>query len=284
MARSKAAKSDAADVPEKKTKTDGSDSESEVEKKDEKPTKKKSAKESTDDDDESGEEFVVDKILDRRIRRGKKEYFIKWKDYGDDDDTWEPEENLDCQDLIKQFEKNHPKEDENTAAAKPRSKSRKSATKRSLVDESSDSEPVAKVSRSSSSGFTSAAKGSGRSTSPLVQANDTKSGKSKGTKGGKGKSNQGMNFKVNISDQNKKAGGEKENTQPSGFERGLAPERILGAAPGVPGTGNKDLLFLIKWKGSEDADLVPAKVANVRCPQLVISFYEERVAWETGQI
>ncbi|PIO75955.1 chromo' (CHRromatin Organization MOdifier) domain protein [Teladorsagia circumcincta] len=58
---------------------------------------------------ESGEEYIVEKILDKRVRRGKVEYYIQWKGYGPDDNTWEPAEQCDCASLIAEFERTHKK-------------------------------------------------------------------------------------------------------------------------------------------------------------------------------
>jgi len=161
-------------------------------------------------EEEQEEEYVVEKIIKKRIAKGGKvEYYLKWVGYGEDDNTWEPKDNLDCPELIEKFEKDLKEESKDEEKSSDKSKKRKA--------ESTDATPK----------------------------------------------------------QKKKA--VEEDNRPRGFDRGLDAERIIGATD-----SSGELMFLMKWKGTDEADLVPARQANVRCPQTVIGFYEERLTWHTS--
>jgi len=186
-------------------------------------------------DDEEEEEYVVEKILDKRTRSGRVEYFLKWKGYSEEDNTWEPVENLDCPDLIAEFEEQR--------------KKKKAETKSRELEKEKDKD---------------------RDSRDKTDTNNKDSNKDKDKEKTKKKTSVGL-------DSEKKKKKTEEEAKPRGFDRGLEPEKIIGATD-----ASGELMFLIKWKDSEEADLVPAKLANVKCPQVVIKFYEERLTWHSS--
>jgi hypothetical protein len=55
------------------------------------------------------EEYEVETILDSRLYRTKLQYLVKWKGYGPEENSWEPEDNLtNSKTLIKKFHQEHP--------------------------------------------------------------------------------------------------------------------------------------------------------------------------------
>ena len=67
------------------------------------PNESDSASDAEEDDDE-GVEAEVEKILRKRQRNGETEYLVKWVGYDESFNTWEPEENMNCKELVKSFE------------------------------------------------------------------------------------------------------------------------------------------------------------------------------------
>jgi len=60
---------------------------------------------------EEGEEFEVEKILNKRTIRRKEKFLVRWKDYTAEEDTWESRENLEnAKELVKKFEREYREE------------------------------------------------------------------------------------------------------------------------------------------------------------------------------
>jgi len=188
---------------------------------------------------EEEEEFIVEKILQKRIVKGKIEYFLKWKNFGDADNTWEPEENCGCPELIAEFERQlEEKEKKKKEAVKTPAKKAGPASSK-VPEERKD-----KRDRESSGGDVAA---------------------SKKPRTGKEAANSSR--------------GASKPAEVTGFDRGLTAEKIIGATD-----SSGELMFLVKWKDTDEADLVPSRQANVKCPQIVIAFYEERLTWNANDI
>ncbi|VDD74910.1 unnamed protein product [Mesocestoides corti] len=211
------------------------------------------------DAEDSGEEFIVEKVLRVRIRNGKKEYFLKWKGYPDEENTWEPEENLDCPDLIKEFEENQKRSTRLRTSGGIKRTSNASISSDVHHEDDSVNETEDQVVKPNDT--TSTVKT--QSTEMDLQ-NDKDDAALQNTR-----KRRSSSLILEKSDS-------QSVTKVHGFDRNLKAERIIGATE-----SSGELMFLIKWKDSDIADLVPARIANVKSPQVVIKFYEERLTWHT---
>ncbi|KAJ2747989.1 hypothetical protein GGI20_000076 [Coemansia sp. BCRC 34301] len=62
----------------------------------------------TDDEGSASDSTVyvastVERIVDDRVRAGRCEYLLKWRGYSSEENTWEPEDNLDCPGLLARY-------------------------------------------------------------------------------------------------------------------------------------------------------------------------------------
>jgi len=129
-------------------------------------------------EEDQEKEYFVERVLDKRIKNNNVQYFLKWNGYVDKYNTWEPEENLDCKDLINDFEQKERKKKEKLVCVKI---------------------PIKKI-----------------------------------------------------------------------------PQKIMNAT-----NSSGQLEFSMKWRGIKETELIPAKEANLKWPQIVIKFYEERLEWNS---
>jgi len=57
---------------------------------------------------EGQEEFKVEKIINKRMIRGKEKFLVRWKGYMAEEDTWENRENLEnAKELVEEFERKY---------------------------------------------------------------------------------------------------------------------------------------------------------------------------------
>ncbi|XP_060936833.1 chromobox protein homolog 3b [Limanda limanda] len=172
------------------------------------------------------QEFVVEKIIRRRVADGRVEYFLKWKGFTDADNTWEPEDNLDCPELINEFLRN--------------------ALHLGYENEEEHSEFIPKEEMTEQETEISCLQ-------PQQQACTLQS------------DGDGLQPSDGRSD------------SPADLGTYLEPECIIGSTD-----RQGELMFLVKWKDSDDVALLPAHEASARCPQVVIDFYEQKLTWHCG--
>src|SRR5271168_879237 len=55
-----------------------------------------------------GEEYIVERVLDSRVRRGKLQFKVKWKGYSVEEDSWESASDVHADDLVREFYRAHP--------------------------------------------------------------------------------------------------------------------------------------------------------------------------------
>lgn len=100
--------------------------------------------ETQDDSEASVEEYAVEAIRKKRTnpKTGLVEYLIKWENYPESDNTWEPQEHLKCPEIIARFneqdklkEKDTDREKEKPKKLPPNKRRQSETTKRIIIDE-----------------------------------------------------------------------------------------------------------------------------------------------------
>ncbi|XP_046897184.1 chromobox protein homolog 3b isoform X2 [Hypomesus transpacificus] len=190
------------------------------------------------------QEFVVEKIIRRRVFDGRVEYFLKWKGFTDADNTWEPEDNLDCPELILEFLKNlhltGENEVENLQVLDP-----DIIPKQEADEQETEINPERKLSYSR------------HESTAFLQA---------------------YSEQRDSTQADSQQAGEQPSEASNTLTTHLEPDCIIGSTD-----KQGQLMFLVKWKNSDEVALLSAREASARCPQVVVKFYEQKLSWHCGE-
>lgn len=169
------------------------------------------------------QEFAVEKIIRRRVNDGKVEYYLKWKGFTDAENTWEPEDNLDCPELIEEFLRNLSVSGEFEQEG-CQSLDLEVQPKQELTELDADmahQQPPEEL---------------------IERGNEE------------------------VDDHNAEI--------PAGQSNNPEPDCIIGCTD-----QQGELMFLIKWKNTDEVALLSAGEASKRWPEMVIRFYEDKLTW-----
>ncbi|KAI7807022.1 chromobox protein homolog 3b [Triplophysa rosa] len=173
------------------------------------------------------QEFAVEKITRRRVHEGRVEYYLKWKGFTDAENTWEPEDNLDCPELIEEFLRN--------------------------LSVTGETEP---------DGF--------QSTYHDVQPKQELTEVDTDTAH--------QRSPMELIERSKEEAGDHSSEIPAGQSSHPEPDCIIGSTD-----RQGELMFLIKWKNTDEVALLSAREASKRWPQMVIGFYEDKLTWHAEE-
>jgi len=238
---------------------------------------------------EEEEEYKVEEIVDKRVIPcsggcngiigcdcgGRTEYRIKWLGWGSESNTWEPLKHLYCEDLIEEFEKTYHEQNHSKSVRTKRinrGRPPKNSEKHKHSSDINDVSNSVKLSRSRDENLKRVSSNK-TSDSCLIDSKNFKANKRK----------KSVEFKepivqekiiVDLDQKTTKTKNHSSNIDPN-----TQPEKIIGVAD-----SGGELMFLVKWKGLEKVELVPAREANVKFTDMVVKFYEDRIQWHAGHL
>jgi len=253
--------------------------------------------------DPYGNELVyeVEFIENDRQNNGKTEYFVRWRNFPVSDNTWEPEENLDCANIIQAYEdaKLDSLLNPSTDSVMPVSNIPVSSIITSNVHTSGIHQSTISNNMSHHPANTIPT-GSIPNTSSTNQLNQILSSQNYQPTQNYQPSRHVQKAPTSISgniDANfttltsastplgtmtqkqsveNKSG---DNNDPVGFARGLKPDKIVGSTD-----SQGKIYYLIKWEKSDRCDLIKHTECHEKCPSLVIKYMEERLTWQADKL
>lgn len=221
---------------------------------------RKTERSDSSDSEPEDDEFIVERVLGVRYNHREKqvEYLLKWKGYGDEENSWEPKRNLNCNVLIEEFHKRI-KEKEDLAVQK-RKRNGQAINRDSLSEDEDDLDGSI------------ANEGTSVKTYKLprvaVQVSPATNSKKPSTSARHCLKPRTAVETRHDSTSNKYMVEVCTDVNNCGIVKGWEPERIVSAD-----FKSKDMTYLVKYKDEQKLERLPVKFVYSECPDLVEDFH-----------
>lgn len=210
----------------------------------------------SDNDSADSGEYIVEAIRAKRKnpKTGTTEWYIKWKDYPEAANTWEPTENLKCPKLMQEFNE--------------REKTKRRGRPRTTKQSDLTPQPAKRLRRGASiNGHEYAVQEEEQEGDRLFleDEDDDDEDENPKSKNRKGKQQESKETRA-------------ETLDVRGFDRGLPLDKILNACHG----DDDKLYFFVTWVGRDELELVESETLEQKAPQELCRWYRKRLYWQNN--
>ena len=259
-----------------------------------------SSEKESDSKENSIEPYTVDKILDKKIVKGKVIYKVKWKNYSLSQCTWEPIENFIDKSVVNDFEKQLKTKPEKRRPGRPPKKKPPIVKEENEEEESSDNKEESsdstnkeKSSESSSSDKTKSSESqSSSSEKKSSEESNSENKSSEESSNDKEKSSEESNSEKKSSEESNSEKKSSESASSSiknilemkkkkiGNIKNDIPEKIISSKQNVDVPS--DLCCFVEWKVRKDGtkpdnSYVKNSEIKEKFPYVLLDYYEEQI-------
>ena len=225
----------------------------------------------------------MEKILKKRFsKEGVVEYYLKWLGYPDSCNSWEPKECLLGNQLIEDYERREAKLQHRLLDPEAASlvhhdhhDHRGNALSGSCHNASGLHARLGTKNPDESEGISHKDGTTAAAAAAATASHAFPSSSSSAPRRGLNSSDGVLPISSSSSTSSSSSLPVTSRTESSGFDRGLVAERVIG----ITVNSRNHLMYLVKWCNNAGAELISANIVNVRCPQLVIAFYQSKISW-----
>ena len=259
-----------------------------------------SSEKESDSKENSIEPYTVDKILDKKIVKGKVIYKVKWKNYPLSQCTWEPIENFIDKSVVNDFEKQLKTKPEKRRPGRPPKKKPPIVKEENEEEESSDNKEESSDSTNKEKSSESSSSDKAKSSESQSSSSEKKSSEESNSENKSSAESSSDKEKSSEESNSEKKSSEESNSEKKSSESASSsiknilemkkkkignikndiPEKIISSKQNVDVPS--DLCCFVEWKVRKDGtkpdnSYVKNSEIKEKFPYVLLDYYEEQI-------